>query len=234
MSWLKSNRLYFSLAVFFLAVFLLSGCDNSKDNTEVDNQTNKQVEAKQDTPKESESKKEDTQPPAKDEKDDKKPLSDYSRKNNLIKQELINKYQAVDLSEIKPKYTLEISKEIGQKKVFLKAEMQDVYIRGNKYYVRIKSSLFHSEWADSSDYVADLECSKDFADYVIGNKDAFGMFGKEFFVIAEINEVSKPSLEISASPISEEEAEIKLDSSEYLFIFKGKLIDFRFGEERLP
>lgn len=45
MNWLKSNRLYFSLAVIFLAVFLLSGCAIKKEtqiNTESNSSNNNQ------------------------------------------------------------------------------------------------------------------------------------------------------------------------------------------------
>ncbi|MCX6766857.1 MAG: hypothetical protein NT170_03735 [Candidatus Moranbacteria bacterium] len=53
----KKENSYALLAVF-AAVFLLSGCGNSKNNAEVKNQINEQSEVKQDVPKESESIKE--------------------------------------------------------------------------------------------------------------------------------------------------------------------------------
>lgn len=236
------KKLYLSFAVIFLAVFLLSGCSNRAQEA-VDQPNEKEaaqpvVESQEQTKEPTTTTKEESEKKYQEllnkVEEQKQELSRDGTKGDEIKQGLINKYQAVDISEIKPGSSLEISKKIGQNKIFLNAELQDVYIKGNKYFIRIESSLFGNIFSDSIGYIAELECSKDVANYFIDNKDVFSPFGKDFFVIAEINEVSKPSFELSASPTSGEETVIKSDSSEDTFIFKGKLIDFRLGEERLP
>lgn len=226
----RVNKVLFLTAAVFLAVFLLSGCDNSKDNTEVKNQTNEQTEVKQDTLKELEPKKEDTKPITESTKEDQE-SSIYTERNNLIKQELINKYQAVDVSEIKnPKLSVEISRKFEHNNVFVEAKLQDVYTRSEKYFLKAEAPLIRPRLTNSARYVAELECTRDTADYIIENKGSLSRFGADLFIIAEIDNVSKPSYELSVSPISEEEAEIKLDEND-IFVFKGRLIELKLTEK---
>lgn len=234
----RQGRFYFLATALFLAVFLLSGCDNSKDTSEVKNQANEQNEIRQGTPKKSETKKEEAKSTEEGTKEDQKSSSDYISKDKILKQSLIEKYKAVDVSEIKnPRLSLEISRRIENSNVFLEVELHDVFLKSGKYFVKVKSSFFLNFFDDftnePANYIADLECSKDFADYFIKNKNEFFKFGKDFFVIAEINKVFKPSYNISASPISDEEAEIQLDTND-TFVFRGRLVDFQLKEERTP
>lgn len=236
----NSKKLFFITVVILSTAFLLSGCDNSKDSAEVDNQTDKQVEVKQDTPKESEPKKEEAKPTAEGAKEDQKSSSsDYISKDKILKQSLIEKYKAVDVSEIKnPRLSLEISRRIENSNVFLEVELHDVFLKSDKYFVKVRSyesfaTIFDEFSNEPAHYIAELECPKDLADYFIKNKNDFFQFGKDFFVIAEINKVFKPSYDISASPTNNEEAEIQLDTND-TFVFRGRLVDFQLKEERTP
>lgn len=221
---ISRKKVCLSLAVFS-AVFLLSGCDNSKNTVEVKNQTNEQAETKESAPK-----KEDAKPTTESTKEDQE-SSTYTERNNLIKQELINKYQAVDISEIKnPKLSVEISRKFENNNVFIEAKLLDVYTRSEKYFLKVEAPLIRPRLTHSARYVAELECMKGTADYIIENKDSLSRFGADLFIIAKIDNVSKPSYELSASPISEEEAEIKLDDNE-VFVFKGKLVEFKLKEK---
>jgi hypothetical protein len=153
------------------------------------------------------------------------PKQETISKGDLIAKELADKYQAITGWEKNLTYTLQAQERlVTDKPVLFRGYIDDVFNRDSKTFVRFSSSFLCPV-----NYVLELECNRQVLDKVLSKQqnkenDLLKKFFDEYVVVARIEEVSKPVFALKGSVLSEDEVEIKIESS-MLFTAKGTCVD---------
>ncbi len=146
----------------------------------------------------------------------------------LIK-ELADKYQATTDWQKELHYTYQVQERlITGKPILFKGRVDDVFHRHEKTFIRFSYLWldFESSYSWAS-YIFELECDKHILDFLSNHKQGKG----EYAVVANVQEVSRPIYKLEGDAVSEEEAEIKIDTDSPI-IAKGILIDIAYVKER--
>lgn len=144
---------------------------------------------------------------------------------------IAEKYQATTGWEQDLVYTFQVQERlITGKPTLFTGVVDDVFLRNGKTFIRVFVNITFSELGGR--FVLELECSRSIVDTIItrhlGDADAwYSRFSDEYVVVANIQEVSKPVIAFSASPFSEYDAEIVVETSD-VFIAEGTCIDIEY------
>lgn len=141
---------------------------------------------------------------------------------------LITKYGAIDNWDEDLTYTIQAQERlIIDKPVLFKAYVDDVFHSNGKTYIRASSS-----YLDDANYILELECDSNVINKILSNKSDDGILNSyiDYAIVAKIQEVTKPILALKGSVVSEDEAEIDIESSSN-FIAKGLCIDLESIED---
>ena len=148
-------------------------------------------------------------------------------KGDTIAKELADKYQARTGWEEDLEYTLQAQERwITGKPLLFRGYVNDIFKRDEKTYIRFQS-FFRSSSFFSSEYVLELECSRQVIDKLLSQESTDGAYLRrfeEYAVVATIQEVSRPVFALKGHAYSADEVEIDIETSS-LFIAKGTCVD---------
>lgn len=152
-------------------------------------------------------------------------------KSDVLAEKLARQYHAISGWEKDIAYTIQIQDRLLSKgPALFKGYVSDIYKQDRKIFVRFNSSYAFSL---NLRYSLELECDKKIVDKILSRQkmDEWGDgFFDEFAVVANINEVSKPTFAIkgySSSTEDVEEVEIDIEPSE-LFVAHGNCVDIAY------
>ncbi|HRR94799.1 MAG TPA: hypothetical protein P5083_01515 [Candidatus Paceibacterota bacterium] len=156
----------------------------------------------------------------------------------IIIRELAKKYDALVDWDKNIRYTIQLQDLLvnSNKPILFTGSVDDVFIRDNQYYIRFRTGL---EWKFSETQVYFvLKCDSNKALEIITqitkNNTDFGsldLFSDNYIVIAEIENITKPILQISGySEYESEEIKLEYEPSS-TFIATGTCIDFVYIED---
>lgn len=138
--------------------------------------------------------------------------------NEKIKNELIDSNKVTELPFISDTYYSFYSlnlQDLKNKPLLLKARINDIFEKEGKYFIKVSDYY--------PDYFAILECEKNQIDFIMQDTEG-GKILKHYFIIAILEEISKPSLEVVS--IEHETAKLDLERSNSFFL-KGRSINIR-------
>lgn len=141
------------------------------------------------------------------------------RANNLAQQ-----YGAITGWENDLVYTIQAQERlVSDKPVLFEGYLDDIFNRDGKTYIR-----FMSSYSSPVDYVLELQCDRSIVDKFIEQPTdedrSFLKYFDEFAVVANIDEVSKPTFALEGTAYAEDDVEIEVDSSN-LFTATGTCVD---------
>lgn len=142
-----------------------------------------------------------------------------SQDENVIKN-LAEKYGAKTYLEDWD-YTFQVQQQLSEAPILFKGYVEDIFKYGEIMFVK-----FESPRISKNVFVLELECNQQTINKILEHDTNDGYFD-EYAMVANIQEVSKPSFALKGSALSEDEVEINLDSSSY-FTAKGNCIDVAF------
>lgn len=158
----------------------------------------------------------------------------------IVIRELTEKYNALTNWNKNIHYTIQLQDLLvnPDKPVLFTGSVDDVFIKDDQYYVRfITGGLWSQEFSESQVYFV-LKCDSNKVSEIINRitkSDTTTLFLGSFFdnyvVVAEIENVTKPILQISGySGYESEEVELEYEPSS-IFIATGTCVDFIYIEE---
>lgn len=162
-----------------------------------------------------------------------------SQKEIVIK-ELAEKYNALTDWNKNIHYTIQLQDLLvnSDKPVLFTGSVDDIFIKDGQYYIRfITGGLWSWEFSGSQVYFV-LKCDLNKVSVVIDritksdtDLHFLRLFSENYVVVAEIENVTKPILQISGySEYESEEVELEYEPSS-TFIVTGTCIDFVYIEE---
>lgn len=116
-----------------------------------------------------------------------------------------------------PFYSLDLERRLmvgNQKPVAITCYLVDISRQGEKYFIAAGNSYFYP----TIKYI--LDCPETIANLILQNRSSDG----EVVIIATINNVGQPLLGTSINTPKDSESEININTSDNIFIAKGKCI----------
>ncbi len=148
-----------------------------------------------------------------------------SQKEIIIK-ELAEKYDALVGWNKDIRYTIQLQELLvnSNKPVLFTGYVDDVFRKDDQYYIRFRTDW--DWWISENQVYFVLKCDSDKVLEVINKRVKYD----NYVVVAEIENVTKPILQISSYPVGSEEVELEYEPSS-TFIATGTCIDFVYIEE---
>jgi len=155
-----------------------------------------------------------------------------SRKEVVIK-ELTEKYDALTGWNKDIRYTIQLQNLLvnSDKPVLFTGSVDDIFMKDDQYYIRFISGSWWGwglEFFEKQVYFV-LKCDSNKVSEVI-NRETKGDSVGDYVVVAKIENVTKPILQISSYPVGSEEVELEYEPST-TFIATGTCIGFVYIEE---
>ncbi len=145
-------------------------------------------------------------------------------KSELIINELTSRHNALKDWSSDISYTIQLQEKIIGKPVLYIGSIDDIFLREGKTFIKVSSS-----YLEEVSYTLELECDKQLVEKA-RNRPTGEIFN-DYAVIAQLENILKPSVKLVADSISGEESSyVDFDSSD-LFIGNGKCIDLAYIEE---
>ncbi len=153
----------------------------------------------------------------------------------IVIRELTEKYDALIDWNKDIYYTIQLQNLLvdSDKPVLFTADVDDIFIKDNQYYVRFITPAFWDWTFSESEVYFVLKCDSNKATELLSNEEAKdNLFSDNYYiVIAQIESVTKPILRITGySGYESEEVELEYEPSS-VFIATGNCIDFVYIEE---
>ncbi len=153
----------------------------------------------------------------------------------IVIRNLTEKYDALAGWNKDIYYTIQLQNLLvdSDKLVLFTADVDDIFIKDDQYYVRFITPEFWGWTASESEVYFVLKCDLDKAIELLSNKEAEdNLFSDNYYVvIAQIESVTKPMLQITGfSGYESEEVELEYEPSS-VFVATGNFIDFIYIEK---
>jgi hypothetical protein len=142
-------------------------------------------------------------------------LTEEKIEESIEKKNLIDKYSPIIFSDESFEFTKDIQDKLD-KNFLLEVEINDLYKKGNKVFLKVSPVLFSS-------YFGTFEIDEKQENFIRNNKEEY--FINEFFAVVKIENVFKPEFEINGE-IDDDYVYLD-DYYSDVFIFRGKLIDIK-------
>jgi hypothetical protein len=142
--------------------------------------------------------------------------------DQLLSADLIKKYGAINGLVGNLIYTAEMQDRLVNKgPVLLRGYIEDIFKKDKKTFIVFSSGLF-----SLTKYKLELEYNGEDLEkkFLFKNKKDYFKSFDEYFVVAEIKEVSRPAISLKGSIFSEDTVEIEIDLSN-TFIGNGVCLD---------
>ncbi len=145
-------------------------------------------------------------------------------KSELIINELTSRHNALKDWSKDISYTIQLQEKIIGKPVLYIGSIDDIFLREGKTFIKLNSS-----YQEEVSYILELECDKQLVEKV-RNHPTGGIFN-DYAVIAQLENISKPSIKLVVNSIPGEESHyVDIDSTD-LFMGNGECIDLTYIEE---
>ena len=152
--------------------------------------------------------------------------SPYEINKETIVKSYVEKYRVnteVKIDNLIYSYQLEDALVKSNEPIIFTGSLDDVFRKNGKLYAKYSPNFF--DFAEQQIFYTLDGCDEQLMQISSKPEDRWG----EYIVVGKISNISKPSIQINASPINNEEAEIELSESE-TFLATGTCLDVTYLE----